>query len=91
MVLDENKNIIMSTEENMDLVNVLDEVYFNSNQEASFQKENFEYMFYKSDYNNFIYISKIPYRFGVSGEFIYYDVQHSLCNYSIHYNQYLFK
>lgn len=63
MVLDQNKNIIMSTEENLDLVNVLDDVYFNSAQEASFQKENYEYMFYKSDYNNFIYISKIPYRF----------------------------
>lgn len=63
MVLDQNKNIILSTEENLDLVNVLDDVYFNSTQEASFQKENFEYMFYKSDYNNFIYISKIPYRF----------------------------
>lgn len=63
MVLDENRNVILSTEKDLDLVNILNDVYFNPSSEASLTHENFEYNFYKSDYNGFIYINKLPYKF----------------------------
>lgn len=63
MVLDANRNVILSTEKDLDLVNILNDVYFNPSSEASLTHENYEYNFYKSDYNGFIYINKLPYKF----------------------------
>jgi two-component system response regulator YesN len=65
IVLDQNKNVILSTDTNMDLVEVLNDVYFNTPQaaEGSITRENYEYNFYKSEYNDFIYIAKVPYQF----------------------------
>ncbi|EFU43076.1 transcriptional regulator, AraC family protein [Paenibacillus vortex V453] len=63
IVMDADKNVILSTEENLDLVDILNDVYFNPSQEASLTHGNYEYNFYKSDYNGFIYINKLPYKF----------------------------
>ncbi|WP_054954923.1 helix-turn-helix domain-containing protein [Paenibacillus dakarensis] len=63
MVLDDKRNVILSTEKDLDLVNILNDVYFNPSSEASLTHDNFEYNFYKSDYNGFIYINKLPYKF----------------------------
>lgn len=63
IVLDSNRNVILSTEKDLDLVNILNDVYFNPSQEASLTNGNYEYNFYKSDYNGFIYINKLPYKF----------------------------
>ena len=63
IVLDADRNIILSTEKDLDLVEILNDVYFNPSSEASLTHENFEYNFYKSDYNGFIYINKLPYKF----------------------------
>lgn len=63
IVLDSSRNVILSTEKDWDLIEVLNDVYFNASDEASFTRENFEYHFYKSDYNDFIYIDKVPYQF----------------------------
>lgn len=63
IMLDPNKNVLFSTEKNWDLVEVLNEVYFNPSAEGSLTKENYEYHFFQSDYNQFIYINKVPYRF----------------------------
>ncbi|MFC7680384.1 helix-turn-helix domain-containing protein [Paenibacillus sp. GCM10028914] len=63
MVLDEKRNVILSTEKDLDLVEILNDVYFNRSSEASLTHENFEYNFYKSEYNGFIYINKLPYKF----------------------------
>lgn len=63
MVLDADRNVILSTEKDLDLVGILNDVYFNPSSEASLTHENFEYNFYKSDYNGFIYINKLPYKF----------------------------
>jgi two-component system response regulator YesN len=63
ILLDQNRNIILSTDKEWDLVEVLNDVYFNTEQEASLTNEDFEYNFYKSDYNGFIYIDKVPYQF----------------------------
>ncbi|NMO96409.1 helix-turn-helix transcriptional regulator [Paenibacillus lemnae] len=63
IVLDANRNLVLSTEKDLDLVEILNDVYFNPSSEASVKRENFEYNFYKSDYNGFIYINKLPYKF----------------------------
>ncbi len=63
IVLDSNRNVILSTEKDLDLVDILNDVYFNPSQEASLTHGNYEYNFYKSDYNGFIYINKLPYKF----------------------------
>lgn len=63
IVLDANRNVILSTEKDLDLVGILNDVYFNPSQEASLTHDDFEYNFYKSDYNGFIYINKMPYKF----------------------------
>lgn len=64
IVLDQDRNMILSTAENSwDLVEVLNDVYFNSSREGSLQKDNFEYNFYKSEFNGYIYIDKVPYQF----------------------------
>ncbi|MCA0754271.1 AraC family transcriptional regulator [Paenibacillus sp. N4] len=63
IVLDASRNIILSTEKDWDLLELLNDVYFDTSQEASVTQENFEYNFYKSDYNDFIYIDKVPYQF----------------------------
>ncbi|MHA0858246.1 helix-turn-helix domain-containing protein [Paenibacillus sp. CMAA1364] len=63
IVLDQNKNVILSTDQNWDLVEVLNDVYFNSNQEATLTRGDYEYNFHKSDYNDYIYIDKVPYQF----------------------------
>ncbi len=63
IVLDPNRNVIMSTDQSFDLVEVLNDVYFNVSEEQSVTRENFEYNIYRSDYNDFIYIDKVPYQF----------------------------
>ncbi|MFD0712034.1 helix-turn-helix transcriptional regulator [Paenibacillus sp. GCM10027626] len=63
IVMDANRKTILSTDDGLDLVNVLNDVYFNTSDEASLTRENYEYNFYKSDYNDFIYIDKVPYQF----------------------------
>lgn len=63
IVLDANRNVILSTEKDLDLVDILNDVYFNPSSEASLTRENYEYNFYKSESNGFIYINKLPYKF----------------------------
>ncbi|MDG0809194.1 hypothetical protein [Cohnella rhizosphaerae] len=63
ILLDQDRNIIYSTDKQWGLVDVLNDVYFNADREASLTRENYEYNFYKSDYNGFIYIDKVPYQF----------------------------
>ncbi|QCT01133.1 transcriptional regulator, AraC family [Paenibacillus algicola] len=63
IVMDGDRNLILSTEKNLDLVDILNDVYFNPSSEGSLKREDFEYNFYKSDYNGFIYINKLPYQF----------------------------
>lgn len=66
-VLDQNYKTIFSTDQNLELVEVLNDLYFaeqgNGQSEYSLKKENYEYTIYTSDYNNFLYISKVPYEF----------------------------
>lgn len=63
IVLDQDRRVILSTDSKTDLSGVLDEVYFNSSQEASLTREDFKYNFYKSEFNGFVYIDKAPYQF----------------------------
>ncbi|MFF2157654.1 helix-turn-helix transcriptional regulator [Paenibacillus chitinolyticus] len=60
MVMDAERNRILSTDPEWDLVEMLNEVYFNPGQEATVKSRDYEYLFYKSDYNDFIYIDKMP-------------------------------
>ncbi|MFC5405191.1 helix-turn-helix domain-containing protein [Cohnella soli] len=63
IVLDEDRNLIMSTDPQLDLVEVLNDVYFKKDASGSVTTENYEYHFYKSDFNGYLYIDKAPYQF----------------------------
>lgn len=63
IVLDERRNVILSTDDDLDLIDVLNDVYFNSTDQASVTRGDYEYNVYKSDYNDYIYIDKVPYQF----------------------------
>ncbi|MDD9269080.1 helix-turn-helix transcriptional regulator [Paenibacillus sp. GCM10023248] len=63
VVLDANRNVVLSTDKSQDPSDILDEVYFSPDKEATLTRKNFEYNFYKSEYNDFIYINKVPYQF----------------------------
>lgn len=67
-ILDQNHNTIFSSDDNLELVEVLNDVilskqYEEQADELSVKTENYEYTIYTSDYNDFVYISKVPYEF----------------------------
>ncbi|WP_152396569.1 helix-turn-helix domain-containing protein [Paenibacillus guangzhouensis] len=63
IVLDQDRSVVMSTDASTDLSGVMDEVYFNASDEGSLTKEDYQYNFYKSEFNDFVYINKVPYQF----------------------------
>lgn len=63
IILDQNRHVILSTDSSSDVTDLLDDIYFSSYREASLTKEDYEYHFYKSEFNGFIYIDKVPYQF----------------------------
>ena len=63
IVLDSNRNVILSTNDDFDLVEVWNQLSSNFNSEGTITGKDFEYNFYKSTYNGFMYINKIPYKF----------------------------
>ncbi|MNH96952.1 Melibiose operon regulatory protein [compost metagenome] len=63
IVMDENRNMFLNTEENWNLVEVLNDLNVHAGPEATLKKKDFEYNMYKSDFNDFIYIDKSPYEF----------------------------
>lgn len=62
IVLDKDKNVIISTDGNNDIEGI-EGIFFNSNNEVSFQKGKYIYHGIKSEYNGFVYINKVPYRY----------------------------
>ena len=62
VVLDQEKNIILNTGEDYDL-NSLGSIYLDSGNETTVKTEKYEYYCVKSNYNDFIYINKIPYNY----------------------------
>lgn len=60
IVLDQDRNIILNTDNNFDS-NILDNIYFGKTFEKSIQDKENEYYSIKSRYNDFIYITKIPF------------------------------
>lgn len=63
IVLDQDRNPILSTEKSFDLVDILRDVYLDPGRETTLQKQDYEYNLYQSDFNNFIYINKVPFQF----------------------------
>ncbi|WP_409344549.1 helix-turn-helix transcriptional regulator [Paenibacillus sp. MBLB4367] len=63
VVLDQERNAILSTEESLDLINVLSELNGKTGQEVTLKKTGNEYNLYKSDFNGFTYVNKVPYQF----------------------------
>ncbi|WP_214626263.1 helix-turn-helix domain-containing protein [Paenibacillus agaridevorans] len=62
-MLDQERNMIYSTGKPLDLVDILNEKGINLQAEGSWTREDYEYNFYYSDYNHYIYIEKVPFRF----------------------------
>lgn len=63
IVMDEYRNILLSTDGSMNLMDVLNDVYFRSANTTSLTRGNYEYNFYRSEYNDYIYIDKVPFQF----------------------------
>ncbi|GGG19471.1 helix-turn-helix transcriptional regulator [Paenibacillus abyssi] len=63
IVLDQNRNVILSTESNWNLVEMLSGLYLDDGRERTLKQNDYEYNLYKSEYNGFTYIDKVPYQF----------------------------
>jgi len=63
VVMDQNRQVLMGTGANWDLVEVINTFQTDGRGEASLTRENYEYHIYRSDYNGFIYIDRVPYQF----------------------------
>ncbi|MFC3767611.1 helix-turn-helix domain-containing protein [Paenibacillus sp. GCM10012303] len=63
IVMDQDRNIVLNTEDNWDLVDMLGELSIGTKPEETLTKKDYEYNLFKSDYNGFLYINKSPYRF----------------------------
>lgn len=61
VILDKERNVVLSTEESLNLVGVLSELNGKPGQESTIKKTGYEYTIYETDY--FTYINKVPYRF----------------------------
>ncbi len=62
MVLDKDKNAIISTDGNYDITG-LENIFFNTSNQTTVQEGKYTYNAIKSEYNNFVYINKVPYRY----------------------------
>lgn len=58
-VLDQDKNVIISTDDEYDS-DVLKGIYFEAGNEMTVRKGGYEYFCIKSEYNEFVYVNKIP-------------------------------
>ena len=63
VVLDQNRQEILVTDPTLDVNRIMEEVYFNSSQETSLTKGDYQYNFYKSEFNGYNYIEVVPYQF----------------------------
>lgn len=62
IVLDQDRNVILSTEQNWDIAGALKDLSV-AGAGSSLKKKDYEFDFFKSDYNDYIYIDKVPYKF----------------------------
>jgi two-component system response regulator YesN len=63
IVLDQSRNVILSTDKNWSLGEVINNLYLGAEREVTLKKKDYEYSSYISDYNGFIYINKVPFQF----------------------------
>lgn len=63
IILDQDKNAIINTDKGEDDLDTLGTLYSDAGRETLVRKGRFEYYSFKSDYNDFTYISKIPYTY----------------------------
>ncbi|GIP37816.1 hypothetical protein J31TS4_10960 [Paenibacillus sp. J31TS4] len=63
IVLDQDRNVILNTEDNWDLVSMLQELQPGPSSETTVKSKDYEYNVFKSEYNGFLYINKTPYQF----------------------------
>ncbi|WJH35935.1 hypothetical protein N6H14_08530 [Paenibacillus sp. CC-CFT747] len=63
LVLDEERNAVLNTEDSWDLVQLLNDMNRGVGPDGTVQRKDYEYTFYRSDFNGFLYINKAPYQF----------------------------
>jgi two-component system response regulator YesN len=63
IVMDPDRRIVLNTEENWDLLDLLNDLNVNAGTDETVKRKDYEYHFFKSDYNGFIYVHKAPYQF----------------------------
>lgn len=62
IVLDKDKNVIISTDGEYDLES-LESIFFDTKNRSTIQQGDYNYHLVKSEYNSFTYINKVPYGF----------------------------
>lgn len=72
IILDKDKNIIISTDGNYNMEG-LESVIYEADKKASVQMGKYNYHVEKSEYNSFTYINKVPYRYEGSISTIKYN------------------
>ncbi|MCR2822061.1 helix-turn-helix domain-containing protein [Lederbergia panacisoli] len=60
LILDQNNNIVLTTEEKINLGEVVRGLYVDEGEQTILKNQIYEYVVYKSDYNGFTYINRIP-------------------------------
>lgn len=63
IVMDQDRTPILNTDGNWGLMDILSDVYFQSPSGTSVTREDYEYNFYVSPYNSYVYIDKVPFQF----------------------------
>jgi len=63
VVMDQNRQVLLGTGANWDLVEVINTFKGSVKDETSVTREDYEYHVYQSDFNGFIYIDRVPYQF----------------------------
>ncbi|MCJ8009086.1 helix-turn-helix transcriptional regulator [Lederbergia wuyishanensis] len=63
LILDQNNNIVLSTKDKISLGEVVRGLYLGAGEETVVKNQKYEYVVYKSDYNGFTYINRIPIKY----------------------------
>ncbi len=61
VILDPDDHVILNTDEDINLVDVVNDFYVGEGEKRVINNQEYEYVMYKSDYNGFTYINRLPY------------------------------
>lgn len=63
-ILDQSDEVILSSDADINLVDMVNDIYVGEGKKRLVNNKEYEYIIYKSDYNGFTYINRMPYEDG---------------------------